>query len=332
MSGVRWQNGSLDEQIYTLVAFWLESMIYGLSSMNFSSQMIDLALVGAYAVLFIAATAISLRNKRAGGGFSLPFFLSTIWMFLTITLYTTISVYRGIRAYALALVPPMPVNYYHNFTMWDNLSSPFIVSFLVWHADILVIYRCYVVWDRRLSIVAVPILLLLVSIVINCITFRVFVVPGSIPRSITSVLFTMVFPVNLAQNVLTTGLISFRIWRQHRESRASGLSQSGFGMSLLTVIQIIVESAMVYTIQQLLLLILNVLRHPAQVILHATLIPSIGVVFALMTFRIHWARIKSEMSLPRSSIFRAYAVSIYFIPWPFDRSWDTKRLTDPAKF
>jgi hypothetical protein len=222
---------------------------------------------------------------------------------------TAISIYRGIRAYALALVPPMPVSYYHNFAMWDNLASPFIVTFLVWHADILVvsrvvvpslvdldvpsqIYRCYVVWGRRLSIVTVPLLLLLVSIgasfllylglvaddsiVINSITFRVFVVPGSIPRSITSVLFAMVYPVNLAQNILTTGLISFRIWCQHKESQASGLSQSGFGMSLLNVIQIIVESAMVYTIQQLLLLVLNVLQHPAQVILHATLIPSIG--------------------------------------------------------
>ena len=79
-------------------------------------------------------------------------------MFLTITLYTSqyyilnvhrdvsdalvaISIYRGIRAYALALVPPMPVSYYHNFAMWDNLSSPFIVTFLVWHADILVVSK-----------------------------------------------------------------------------------------------------------------------------------------------------------------------------------------------
>ncbi|KAJ2921979.1 hypothetical protein H1R20_g15112, partial [Candolleomyces eurysporus] len=320
MSGIRWQDDSLAEQTYTLVAFWLESLIYGLFIQNAKLWKYNPVSLGAYAILFTAATVITLRNKRMGGGFSLPFFLSTIWMFLTITLYTSqystldghrnvsdepiaISIYRGIRAYALALVPPMPVSYYHDFAMWDNLSSPFIVTFLVWHADILVIYRCFVVWDRRLSVVTVPILLLLTSIVINSITFRSFVEPGSISRSITSVLFSMVYPVNLAQNILTTGLISYRIWCQHKESQASGLSQSGFGMSLLNVIQIIIESAMIYTIQQLLLLVLNVLQHPAQVILHATLIPSIGVVFALMTFRIHWARIKSDMSMRRTSGF-----------------------------
>ena len=89
------------------------------------------------------------------------------------------------------------------------------------------------------------------------------------------IFLNLIYPVNLAQNILTTGLIAVKIWRQHLVSRASGLYLAS-NWNLLTILRIIVESALVYTVQQVVLCVLYFLRHPAQVIIHATLVPSIG--------------------------------------------------------
>jgi hypothetical protein len=96
----------------------------------------------------------------------------------------------------------------------------------------------------------------------------------------------MVYPVNLSQNILTTGLIAYRIWCQHRESRACGLSQLSNPLNLTSLIRIIIESALIYTLHILILFILDLISHPAQVILHATLIPSIGQYRTLTVFRL----------------------------------------------
>ena len=60
-----------------------------------------------------------------------------------------INLYRGIRAYALGVgSPAKPVSYYHDFTQWDNAAYTFVVNFLVWNADLLVVR------DPKLSLLA----------------------------------------------------------------------------------------------------------------------------------------------------------------------------------
>ncbi|KAF6749056.1 hypothetical protein DFP72DRAFT_548225 [Ephemerocybe angulata] len=268
---------TLNAQMYMLVGFWLEAMIYG-----------------AYAILFIASVVISLKGRKRGASFSPIFFFSTISMFIMITVYTFINLYRGIRAFALTVVPPNPIAYYSDFSQWDNYAFAVIVTMLVWHADALVIYRCFIIWSRNFWVVLVPGLLLLLSFAVNTITLTAFKHPDAVPLSTVTIFLSMVYPVNLAQNILTTGLISYRIWSQHRKAHSTGLMRVSASMPLLTVIRIIIESALIFTVQQILLLILLELNHTAQVILHATLVPSIGIVFVLMTLRTHIARTESE--------------------------------------
>ncbi|KAJ3531499.1 hypothetical protein NMY22_g8128 [Coprinellus aureogranulatus] len=289
------QDGSIAEQVNTLVGFWLESMIYGI-----------------YVVLFIAAISVSVKNWRRGSSFSLVLFLSQISMFIMITIYTFINLYRGIRAYALLTTPPTPVTYYHDFTNWDNYAFAVIVTLLVWHADALVIYRCFVIWGHNYWAIALPIALLLLSFAVNCVTLTAFKNPGIVSDQILFTFLQMVYPVNIAQSVLTTGLITLKIWMQHSRTRSAGLARVFARISLLTIIRIIIESALIFTLQQIILLVLLQLDHPAQVILHATLVPSIGqfslpidahpmvtvvslgIVFVLMTLRTHIAKTESE--------------------------------------
>lgn len=70
-------------------------------------------------------------------------------------------------------------------------------------------------------------------------------------------------------------MIAFKIWRQHRRSVDSGVI-SHSSLDLLTVMRIIIESAMIYTLQLLILIILFPLHSLAQLIVQNAVIPSIG--------------------------------------------------------
>lgn len=92
-----------------------------------------------------------------------------------------------------------------------------------------------------------------------------------------------IYPFAFGQNTITTGMIAFKIWRQHRASTILGVT-SNSPLDLLGVVRIIIESAMIYTFQLLILIILFPLHHNAQLIVQNAVIPSMGENFLLMSF------------------------------------------------
>lgn len=85
-----------------------------------------------------------------------------------------------------------------------------------------------------------------------------------------------IYPLSLIQNIMTTGLIAFKVWIQHRRSAASGVVNRGSRLSLLKVARIIVESATLYTIQLFVLIILHFRNDNFQFIVQSAIVPSIG--------------------------------------------------------
>ena len=73
-------------------------------------------------------------------------------------------------------------------------------------------------------------------------------------------------------------------------------------MALLSVIWIIVGSALIYTLELTTLVVLYFMHHPAEVILQAAIVPSIGIVFVMMYIRVHMAVADGERLPNLSSI------------------------------
>lgn len=188
----------------------------------------------------------------------------------------------------------MPIKYFQDFGAWYNFAYPVIQTLLIWLADALVvclllslhpylffevtspqIYRCWIVWRYNYYVIILPSLLLALSVVANSIVMFWLDNPDKMEFKVAHPFFTMIYPINLAQNILTTGLISYRIWRSRQQSRTAGL-QVAFGMDMMTVVRIILESAMIYTIQLVIVLILYLADHPAQLILFGTMAPTVG--------------------------------------------------------
>ncbi|KAF5335478.1 hypothetical protein D9611_012195 [Ephemerocybe angulata] len=232
----------------------------------------------------------------------MTFYVSMYIMFAMATGFSFINIYRFVQAYGTGDTLVQPIYYFRKSTSWDNYSYVIVVTSLILYADALVIYRCFIIWECRYAIVAVPTLLLAASIGINAVTVLWFARPQIMSIAQVVVFLNLIYPVNLAQNILTTGLIAFKIYRQHVISRDSGLYAAS-SWNLLTVLRIIIESAGVYTAQQIVLCTLYFLRHPAQVVIHATLIPTIGIVFVLIAVRTHMVCSESGNDWPLRSSF-----------------------------
>lgn len=89
------------------------------------------------------------------------------------------------------------------------------------------------------------------------------------------ILLHICYPLAFAQTTINTGLIAYKVWMQHRKSQKSGLqvvSGTG-GVSLMTVVWILVESAMGYTVLNLVVAILFVVNHKAVIMLQGCIPP-----------------------------------------------------------
>ncbi|KAF6764756.1 hypothetical protein DFP72DRAFT_321879 [Ephemerocybe angulata] len=292
------------EQIYQLVGFWLEAFIYG-SNVYSTPLLKPEDSTGVYFVLFFAAVHLIVQRRgrdRDHLGPQLVFCGVAIFMFMLTTVFTAVNIYRFIEAYALGAGPlGIPVFFFKDFRPWENYTYVITSSLLIWTADVLVIYRCYIIWDKNPRVIALPCTLLFISISINLVNIYWFQHPWSLSLKTIRPFLDFVYPGHLAQNILTTGLIAYKIWRQHLLSEASGV-RAASGITLLSVVRLVVESAMVYTLQLTTLVVLYFLKHPAMVILQAAIVPSIGIVFVLLSIRVHMATLRSERLRSPASI------------------------------
>ncbi|KAJ6592867.1 hypothetical protein B0H19DRAFT_1224644 [Mycena capillaripes] len=99
-------------------------------------------------------------------------------------------------------------------------------------ADGLVIYRCYVVWDRNVFAVIVPLLMLLVT--------SVFAVDIQLPAN-------PFFSLSLATNVIVMALTAGRIWWICRQCRLHFKFRTQAQRRCMSTISILVESGVLYS-------------------------------------------------------------------------------------
>ncbi|TFK18278.1 hypothetical protein FA15DRAFT_675398 [Coprinopsis marcescibilis] len=292
------------EQYYVILAFWFGGWIYGM-----------------YFILFITSTYITWKSNSLGSRsrVSLIFFWATVWMFVLTTYYMAANISRHLNAFFEFPVKnpgKYAKEYLKDYTQWDNWSFAFIMDLLVWTGDALAIYRCFIVWNHNLWTIIVPCLLLVLSFIINTTALVYFKNPANVPMHIMKPFFNLIYPVNIAQSCITTGLIAFKLWSQHRATRRAGL-QISVGVNLVTVIRIIVESAAIFTVQQIILMGFFYAGHSGHLFLHGTLMPCIGIVFLLISVRVYAARSRANSTNTngRSGAHASLAFSGWMPDW-----------------
>ena len=95
-----------------------------------------------------------------------------------------------------------------------------------------------------------------------------------------------IYSIALAQNTITTGLIAYRIWRQDRASHEAGLRSAGSNStsSLIPIVRIVVESAVIYVLTAIVIIILYARNNNFQFVIQEAIVPIIGMFSLLQHF------------------------------------------------
>ncbi|KAF9054656.1 hypothetical protein BJ165DRAFT_734372 [Panaeolus papilionaceus] len=264
---------------------------------------------GIYTALFLIVLWIwrvrALKNRSRSLG-NLISSILIILMWIVSCIHLGISIERLLRVFILELEVDSSPTYVRlrDISRRDNQVHMSLVGTIVGLGDILVTYRTYIVWNRNIWVVLVPVLIDVTGFVLVMMATYGLARPHVIPLETSISWYRPAFPLALLQNVLTTGLIWYKIWTQQRESAANGVPQGGRAITLGYLAQILVETALLYPLILLTIITLDRLGHPAVTMAIILVVPNIGIVFVLLTVRIHFA--SASQVVERSDITRQF--------------------------
>ncbi|KZP16470.1 hypothetical protein FIBSPDRAFT_1047546 [Athelia psychrophila] len=258
-------------QTVGIMSVWLETLLYGM-----------------YASLFFQTFFIILKKKKADSGPSKIFFGAIIFMFLIATVHIGVNLHRVLNAYVYEVDTIGPVAYFSDLGRWDNILQDFLNGLMTWVGDGLIIYRCYIVWHDNIYVVIFPISMVITSIIANAIVLYRYTHLGQGTVFSASIVHWLnaIYALAFVQNIFTTGLIAYRIYAQ--DKRSNGLVAAS-QVSLGYLVRVMVESAAVYVLDILILIILYAAGSNGQFIAQDAIVPVCGIVFTLMTVRLAMA-------------------------------------------
>ncbi|KAH9481037.1 hypothetical protein JR316_0005556 [Psilocybe cubensis] len=200
-------------------------------------------------------------------------------MFFMATFHLAINGFRLVRGYAdMSDAEGGPVAYYGDLRRWDHIlkdtifvtqenlgsaaavnidSSPVVTRKLTARQ----IYRTWTLWAHNWKVIIIPTVMLMVNIEIWIKTF---------------------YSMAVVLNIITTSLMAWRIYSIHKQSANYSLGQG----KLLSILRILVESAALQLIAEIVLLALYCQDINAQYFLLECVAAVVAITFNTITLRI----------------------------------------------
>ncbi|KAJ3801878.1 hypothetical protein GGU11DRAFT_767582 [Lentinula aff. detonsa] len=209
-------------------------------------------------------------------------------MFFIATLHMAVNAYRLIAGYVdHASVPGGAVAYMGDLRTWHYILKDALYATQENLGSAAAIYRCWVLWNHNWKIIVFPSVLLIVNIVAGYMVCGLYTTVSSTINVFNPRLTTWIkifFPLTVALNIITTSLMSYRIWYTHSQATlyASGNDDS----QVMSVMRMLVESAALQLVVEIVLLALYSSDINAQYIVLESIAPIVGITFNALTIRI----------------------------------------------
>jgi hypothetical protein len=214
---------------------------------EFTGTLIEILEYGIYLVVFPQCLAVLKRKYHRMSSFTVIYFLATMIMsFILITLHLIVDIIRLYQAFTSRMsVEDYPTKFYANVDTGLNLTKNATWCSVTLLADMLLIYRTWVVWGHRWWIIVVPLLIFGVDIGMSVwFTWSINrAAPGNSVLASAAIVRSKYFYVaTLVLNVFCTVVIAFKIWGISRAVK--GVAANSRGPSAMSII---LESAAIYT-------------------------------------------------------------------------------------
>ncbi|TFK47989.1 hypothetical protein OE88DRAFT_1738112 [Heliocybe sulcata] len=239
--------------------------------------------LGALIVLYFGCVWTLVYKPNRGGPINMPMLAAATAMVVISIMHNAISVQRNVQAF-FDHVDGNPVKYFILSSNFPNLfqTTLFVVQVLI--GDAMLIYRSFIVYGRDWRVVAVPILMLLGTLVSGIELVYQFSIVDA--RTVTDETYfgnvvqpwsTAMKVASMAQNIVCSTIIALRIWR---------IGRYDSGKIYWRSIELIVESGILYSLVVLVLLVLNVTKQNTYSIVYYALVPIIGIIFTCIIIRV----------------------------------------------
>ncbi|KAF9477033.1 hypothetical protein BDN70DRAFT_881672 [Pholiota conissans] len=180
---------------------------------------------------------------------------------------------------------------YTNISGWINIARTVTVVVQTIIGDAVLIYRCWVVYQRSFVVIAVSFLLWLaltasgVWIIFLEATLKSRVLISA--KQLTPAI-TLFWAVTITLNIITTGLLVYRIWKVDSSGRkylmSNGTGKSGSGR-LRSVMRIIIESGLMYSAIALITFVCVIVGNNAVYVTSDMEVQIVGIAFNLILVR-----------------------------------------------
>ncbi|KAG6826070.1 hypothetical protein H0H92_001231 [Tricholoma furcatifolium] len=209
-------------------------------------------------------------------------------MFFIATWHLIMNCIRMLAGYVdHALTPGGPVAYIGDLALWDHILKDTLYATQENLGSAAAIYRCWILYNKDWRITVLPIALLIANFVAGytvCATYASINPTESVFSSQLDRWIKTFYSIAVVLNVITTGLMSWRIYTTHKKSSSYNAAK-GKG-HLLSVLHILIESAALQLIVETVLLALYASSINAQYILLESVASIVGITFNAITLRI----------------------------------------------
>ncbi|KAJ7242076.1 hypothetical protein C8J57DRAFT_71863 [Mycena rebaudengoi] len=245
---------------------------------------------GIFTVLFGATIWVIFQKRSLGSG---PYLLPTVCLaWLLSTAHWIIDVVRAVSAFLDS--PSGALAYYADISNPLQGAKTAIYVTLTLTCDFFVIYRCYIVWDRKWYMVVLPVLLWNATGAIGYATTYAFLrtKEGGIFLEALVPLVTSFICLTLSTNVVCTALIAYRVMKTQIAHHQHNSGSSRVYSALI----IFLESAAIYSSALIVLVVVYLLNSNAQFIVLDLTAPLIGIAFCLIILRLSVATTEKTAS------------------------------------
>ncbi|RDB30968.1 hypothetical protein Hypma_000128 [Hypsizygus marmoreus] len=246
---------------------------------------VEAVLYGFYTCIFCVTIYVQVTTaKTTSSHGKIMFFIGTVMFFLA-TLHLAINLYRTVEGYVgHSATKGGPIAFLGPLKNWHQVLKDIVYVTISILGDAVAVYRCWIIWNRNHILMVVPFLLLIASAVSGYIVVALLyhTQPTSIFNPNLVGWICSFYAVAIVQNTLTTGLMMYRLWATAKSAANYRVGRGHF----IPIMRILMESAVLYLVFEVVILAVYVSNSNAQSIIHDSIPPIIGMTFSLITIRI----------------------------------------------
>ncbi|KAG2040540.1 hypothetical protein BDR03DRAFT_130235 [Suillus americanus] len=226
------------------------------------STVLECILYGFLVLMFIGTTWASTYKHDVNR----PIICVAILLFILSTAHIIVDIIRledGLVKYRNTF-PGGPAAFFQDISQPTFFTKNIIYAFQIMLGDGVLIYRCYVVW-RSIGIIILPSLLWCGCSAATLIApyYASQATGGDVFTDQTRIWVMAVYALTLSTNLISSGLLAYRIWMMERKVSAMRATNG----TLMPIVRVVVDAALIYSGMLLAMLICFVSDNNTQFIL-----------------------------------------------------------------